>query len=93
MGIKKGHRFGYVNVVISGHRRQPSFFKSAVGVDLRDQIPQDLFGILVGHPAGACGLMPTAAVFQHQFADIGFRAAVENRLAGREYSVFLLQTR
>src|SRR3954447_1023287 len=64
---------------------------SAVGVDARDELVEHALGVLVGHLAGARRLVAAAAVGQHQLADAGARRAVEDRLAGREHGVLLLE--
>src|SRR3954451_8797204 len=58
--------------------------RSAVGVDAGDQLAQDALGVLVGDLAGAGRAVAAAAVGQHQLADVGPRAAVQDRLARGE---------
>ena len=65
--------------------------RSAVGGDLRDELGEDGVGVLVVDLAGAGGVVAAAAVLEHQLADVGLRRAVEDRLAGGEDGVLLLE--
>ena len=53
----------------------------SVGIDPPDQFGQNLIHLVVLDPATAGGVMSTAAVFQQQGTDIGFRRPVENGFA------------
>src|SRR4051794_9729253 len=57
-----------------------------------DQIAQYLLSAVVSHLTSSRRRMPAATVLEHQVADVGFAAAIENRLARSEYRVLLLQS-
>src|SRR3954453_22860630 len=65
--------------------------KLAVLVDALDELAEHAHGVLVLHLAGAGRLVAAAAVGEHQLADVRAAAAVEDRLAGREHRVLLLE--
>src|SRR5438105_14079231 len=53
--------------------------RSAVARDLRDQLAPDRLGLLDLDLAGARGVVAPAAVLQAQVADVGLRAAIQDR--------------
>ena len=64
----------------------------AVGANALHQRLQNGFGLLVGDLAGARRVVAATAVFEHQIADVGLAAAVEDGLAGGKHGVLLLHT-
>src|SRR5687768_11827024 len=65
--------------------------RSAVRVDLRDELFEHGFGLVVVDLARAGAIVATTAVLEHQIADVRLRASIEDRLARREHGVLLLQ--
>ena len=63
----------------------------AVGGDRRHQLGEHALGVLVGDLAGAGRVVAAAAVGEHQLADVGAGGAVDDRLAGGEDRVLLLE--
>ncbi len=63
-----------------------------IRIDLGDQGFFDAIRIFNRDLAGTCGSVSTPTIFEHQFTDIGSRAAIENRFSGGEHDVLFLES-
>jgi hypothetical protein len=63
----------------------------AVAVDALHELAEHAGRVLVGDLAGAGRLVAAPAIGEHQLTDVRPRAAVDDRLAGREHGVLLLE--
>src|SRR3954447_19129479 len=94
------HRGQRVDVLLAhrADRHPPGLYAArrralrlAVRVDLGDELAEDALGVGVGNLAGAGRAVAAAAVLEHELADVGLGAAVQDRLARREDRVLLPQ--
>src|SRR5262245_50053475 len=75
----------------SGASTAPEPMRLAVAGDAADELAEHALGVLVLDLAGAGRLMAAAAVLEHQLADVGAAAAIDDRLAGGEHGVLPAQ--